>query len=202
MSDNESDCETRKKRVFKKEWEKLYPIKEVKSDIYAFYCLICKKTLSCADYGQKSVKGHCKSVVHREIVRSHTLVPNIPSLSAIHPPELSMNVPPMTFNPRMVNLNSSNKILDKKIPSSTQETPNVSIPHIQPKIVKTSNPQTKEKKFDIYTLDENLKQMALIEKYKFAYGLVRKMESDFKLAMGPTSFRMPQRIMDGIFINY
>ena len=50
-----------KKVYWISEWQALHPIQPVRSDIYKFHCLPCRKNLSCHHEG---LKDHCKTETH------------------------------------------------------------------------------------------------------------------------------------------
>ncbi|KII63898.1 hypothetical protein RF11_04567 [Thelohanellus kitauei] len=64
MSDNKPKAP--KEYTYEKEWEKLYPIKEVQSDIHSFFCIPCDRILSNRCAGISNVRSHCRSFRHRQ----------------------------------------------------------------------------------------------------------------------------------------
>eukprot|EP00794_Sanderia_malayensis_P002031 gene2031-2309_t len=52
------------KSKFKSEWEKLYPVRAVKNDSYAFSCVPGNKVVRCDHQGLKDVKDHCTTETH------------------------------------------------------------------------------------------------------------------------------------------
>ncbi|KII69830.1 hypothetical protein RF11_13056 [Thelohanellus kitauei] len=62
----------KKSFFYKKEWEKLYPVREDKEDNYAFYCVPCASKFSCAYNGVHSLRTHCNTSKHSKNVRKQT----------------------------------------------------------------------------------------------------------------------------------
>ena len=50
------------KYKFKEEWSKQYPISRSDSNPYAFYCIPCKRSVSCSHQGFSDVTKHCKGL--------------------------------------------------------------------------------------------------------------------------------------------
>ena len=54
------------KAKFADSWTKSFPIGRVNENPYAFYCIPCKKSISCAYMGINDVKEHCKGTIHKQ----------------------------------------------------------------------------------------------------------------------------------------
>lgn len=65
------------KSKFKSEWEKLYPVRAVKNDRYAFSCVPCNKVVRCDHQGLKDVKDHCTTETHKQRVQTTNSQPPI-----------------------------------------------------------------------------------------------------------------------------
>jgi hypothetical protein len=50
---------------YKSEWEKLYPVRNVKNDPHSFLCISCNKQISCSHQGLKDIKDHCSREAHK-----------------------------------------------------------------------------------------------------------------------------------------
>ena len=61
---------------FKHTWKKNFPITSA-PDESAFYCIPCKKTVSCSHQGEAHVKRHCKTPTHIRFARALTNQPKI-----------------------------------------------------------------------------------------------------------------------------
>ncbi|KII61053.1 hypothetical protein RF11_10986 [Thelohanellus kitauei] len=61
---SESSLKINNRYFYNKLWEKLYPVKEVLSDPYAFYCIPCSTKYSCAYSGVHSLSRHCDTSKH------------------------------------------------------------------------------------------------------------------------------------------
>ena len=48
------------KSKYQVEWATLYPIGRATGNSFAFYCIPCKKNVSCSHMGLADVKQHCK----------------------------------------------------------------------------------------------------------------------------------------------
>ncbi|KII69848.1 hypothetical protein RF11_13074 [Thelohanellus kitauei] len=70
MSNNSSMSS--KLSIYSKDWEKRYPIKEEKSDKYAFFCIPCGVKVSCTYSGVHSVIKHCNTIKHTTNVEKQT----------------------------------------------------------------------------------------------------------------------------------
>ena len=46
------------KTVYNSDWEKQYPVGPANDTKYAFYCIPCKKNVSCSHMGKADVKQH------------------------------------------------------------------------------------------------------------------------------------------------
>ncbi|KII61162.1 hypothetical protein RF11_16445 [Thelohanellus kitauei] len=55
MADHEVNDQEPDTLIYDKDWEKMYPIKEVSCDKNAFYCIPCELTISCAERGSTNV---------------------------------------------------------------------------------------------------------------------------------------------------
>ena len=51
---------------FADSWTKSFPIGRVNDNPHAFYCIPCKKSVSCAHMGINDVKEHCKGTIHKQ----------------------------------------------------------------------------------------------------------------------------------------
>ncbi|KII69837.1 hypothetical protein RF11_13063 [Thelohanellus kitauei] len=60
------------RRIFKKEWEEIFPITQVESDPYSFYCVPCAQKYSCRNSGISNVRAHCQSLRHTRNVAART----------------------------------------------------------------------------------------------------------------------------------
>ncbi|KII61193.1 hypothetical protein RF11_11278 [Thelohanellus kitauei] len=183
-------------RFYNKEWEKMYPITEVPSDRHAFHCVPCARTISCADKGLRNVRRHCETSMHRKTITDQMFGTNIPRLSVINSPGLALNKSTPAASSRILNTTPLSTINNTTGSPAAESTPKVCVSENLPKLAKTPIPQNKEKKFNINNLEDNLNGMELLEKYKFAYGLARKVEVDFTLANGPGNDRVRHRIKD------
>ena len=54
------------KAKFADSWTKIFPIGRVNENPHAFYCIPCKKSVSCAYMGINDVKEHCKGTIHKQ----------------------------------------------------------------------------------------------------------------------------------------
>ena len=52
---------------FADSWTKSFPIGRVNDNPHAFYCIPCKKSVSCAHMGINDVKEHCKGTIHKQM---------------------------------------------------------------------------------------------------------------------------------------
>lgn len=48
------------KVMYAEEWEEIFPVGEVNDNLHAFYCIPCKKSVSCAHQGIIDLKDHCE----------------------------------------------------------------------------------------------------------------------------------------------
>ena len=48
------------KVMYVEEWEEIFPVGEVNDNLHAFYCIPCKKSVSCAHQGIIDLKDHCE----------------------------------------------------------------------------------------------------------------------------------------------
>ena len=55
------------KSVYKGIWENEFPITAANGNKRAFYCLLCKRNISCSHMGRADVKKHCDSSAHKEM---------------------------------------------------------------------------------------------------------------------------------------
>lgn len=46
--------------MYVEEWEEIFPVGEVNDNLHAFYCIPCKKSVSCAHQGIIDLKDHCE----------------------------------------------------------------------------------------------------------------------------------------------
>ncbi|KII61269.1 hypothetical protein RF11_03065 [Thelohanellus kitauei] len=194
MSDNQKN-HTRNRTNYNKEWEKLFPITENKSDKHSFICVPCERKFSCAK-GLQSVRRHCDTSTHRQNTPGSTVGNNIPIKTVLNLPEFLFNQSLPTMAPLNINSNSSKTTQNPPQPSTNQNTVDIKNLKNLKKPIGTTNPQIKELKFNINTLDKCLNGMNLLDKYKFAYSLASKMDVDLKLAMGPNIHQSPKHIMD------
>ena len=66
---------------FKPSWKKNFPITSA-ADSSAFYCIPCKKTVSCSHQGEADVKRHCRTPTHLKFAMA---LKNQPKISAALP---------------------------------------------------------------------------------------------------------------------
>ena len=57
---------------FKKEWMKEFPVSPANGNEYAFYCIPCKKNVSCSHQGFNDVRRHMKSTNHANMAKAIT----------------------------------------------------------------------------------------------------------------------------------
>ena len=61
---NKKKTYIQKLNIQKIDWAKSSPIRKVNGNPYAFYCMTCKKSVSCFHMGISEVKEHCNGTVH------------------------------------------------------------------------------------------------------------------------------------------
>ncbi|KII61189.1 hypothetical protein RF11_11274 [Thelohanellus kitauei] len=201
MSNNNTREPTRRRYTYNKEWEKMYPITEVKSDKHAFHCVTCSRTISCADKGLRNVRRHCDTAMHRKTITDQMLGNKIPKLSLIDSPRLAFIKSTPTTGLRILNTTPSPTRNNASGSPVAQSSPKTCVSKNLPKLAPTPILPNIEKKSNINNLEDSLNGMGLLEKYKFAHGLARKMEVDFKLLNGPRKNRVGHRVEDGMLLN-
>ena len=55
------------KTLYSPEWEKQFPVCRANDNRYAFYCIPCKKNVSCSHMGKADVKQHCETTTHKRM---------------------------------------------------------------------------------------------------------------------------------------
>jgi hypothetical protein len=55
------------KSEYKVEWAREFPISAANNNKYAFYCVPCKKNVSCGHQGKADVERHCTTASHRNM---------------------------------------------------------------------------------------------------------------------------------------
>ena len=67
-STGEPVVKKRKYKVkFNDSWCESYPISKVNDNPHAFYCIPCKRSLSCGHMGISDVKDHCQGANHKKM---------------------------------------------------------------------------------------------------------------------------------------
>ena len=54
-------------KTYNSDWGKEFPISPANGNRYAFYCIPCKKNVSCAHIGKGDVKHHCETAMHKKM---------------------------------------------------------------------------------------------------------------------------------------
>jgi hypothetical protein len=55
------------KTLYSSKWEKDFSVCTANDNRYAFYCIPCKKNVSCAHMGRADVKQHCETATHKKM---------------------------------------------------------------------------------------------------------------------------------------
>ena len=56
--------------MYKREWENAYPIVEANVNKYAFYCIACKRNITCHHMALGDVKQHRRTPHHKTMEKS------------------------------------------------------------------------------------------------------------------------------------
>ena len=82
--DLSSSLVSKKRKVYKcsykVEGSKKYPITKSNGNPYAFYCVPCKKSVSCVHQGLSNLTAHCGGKIHKSFVRAIKTTRNMSSL--------------------------------------------------------------------------------------------------------------------------
>ena len=69
------------KCTYKIEWSKKYPVTKSNGNPYAFYCVPCKKSISCAHQGLSDLTVHYNGKIHKSFKRAIKTTRNLCSLN-------------------------------------------------------------------------------------------------------------------------
>ena len=56
--------------MYKREWENTYSNVEANGNKNAFYCILCKRNITCHHMGLGDVKQHCRTLHHKTMEKS------------------------------------------------------------------------------------------------------------------------------------
>ncbi|KAF1742257.1 hypothetical protein MXB_258 [Myxobolus squamalis] len=178
----------RYKCLYNREWEKYYPITEVVSDKNAFYCVPCKRSISCSDKGLRNVRRHCETSLHRKTITSHMIDFGVPSLSIINS---------TLVNPQIKTIIKGKTSNQPSVEDSSKSLPKLGKPSFKP--TNEENPKDKNNLSvaELSNLEFHLNNMPFTEKYNFLVSLSRKLQFDFRFSMGPNNDNVQKRLNDG-----
>ena len=70
------------KCTHKVEWSKKYPVTKSNGNPYAFYCVPCRKSVSCTHQGLSDLTAHCSGKIHKSFERAIKTTQNMSSLKS------------------------------------------------------------------------------------------------------------------------
>ncbi|KII61049.1 hypothetical protein RF11_10982 [Thelohanellus kitauei] len=163
--------------VYDKEWEKSYPIKRVKDDKHAFYCVPCDHEYSCAYNGIRNVSHHCNTWVHRQKETEHisakTFTESVSDDSSSSPrTSISESIP------KDLNFTSPSTPINQPSLSGAEGIPNSTSSENSSMVSKSYNLRKKELKSESNISRDELKARKILEKFKKAYRLGPNSEID------------------------